>query len=193
MNRFFSVLIITGFLGSYFIFSLIVFPSVYLSKEELKPQPFFDVKISTDSINLGDSFDVHIFSENIGDYGDIHILSVGFPKLEKIDEQIKVIHHDFNHNYSFINKGTVLGAKYSGGVEKVESEYASIEIMNRPSPPHGHYTLDLSIIPNTPGMFEIYIKSVEIPHSSDLSHYPQVGFLDPQGEHVSVYSIMVNP
>jgi len=172
---------------------LVVFPSIYLSKEELKPQAFFETKLSAASIRLGESFDVSIFSENIGDYGDIHILSIGFPSLETIDEQIKIVNYDFNHSFQKIKKGTMLGARYSGGAEKIVSQYASIEIMNRPSPSKGHYTIDLSVTPKSPGYFEFYVKAVEIPHSSDLAHFPHQGFVDPQGESVEVYSVMVNP
>jgi len=184
---------ILGLLGLYFSLSLVVFPSIYLSKEELKPQPFFDVQISSNSIKIGQSFDIHIFSQNIGDYGDIHILSVGFPSLEKIDEQIKIQNYDFNHQYKIINKDTMLGAEYSAGIKKTASEYALIEIMNRPSPAKGHYTLDLSVTPKNLGIFEIYVKTIEIPHTSDLAHFPRQGLQDPQNEYVAVYSVMVNP
>ena len=171
---------ILGLLGLYFSLSLVVFPSIYLSKEELKPQPFFDVQISSNSIKIGQSF-------------DIHILSVGFPSLEKIDEQIKIQNYDFNHQYKIINKDTMLGAEYSAGIKKTASEYALIEIMNRPSPAKGHYTLDLSVTPKNLGIFEIYVKTIEIPHTSDLAHFPRQGLQDPQNEYVAVYSVMVNP
>lgn len=193
MNKILPISIIAVLLASYFVLSLTVFPTLYLSKELTHPQPFFEVNLSRDSINLGDSVELSVFSENIGDYGDIHILSVGFPSLQKIDDQVKILHSDFNHQYRTIETETMLGAKYSAGAEKLPSKYASIEIMNRPSPSKGHYTIDFSLTPKEVGPFEIYVKAIEIPHSSDLSHFPHQGILDPQGEYVSVYTIMVNP
>lgn len=192
MKKFLIIGIIV-LLGAYFVMSLVVFPDLYLSQDQLKPKPYFDVKISDEQITLGESFGVKIFSENIGDYGDIFILSVGFPTLSEIDDQIKITNYDFNHTPQKIKKGTILGAKYSGGVDKVSSQYASIEIMNRPTHAKEHYTMDLSVMPKNPGKFEFYVKTIAIPHTSDLAHFPQDGFVDPQGEYVKVYSVMVNP
>ncbi|GKS67338.1 hypothetical protein YTPLAS73_08850 [Nitrosarchaeum sp.] len=193
MKKILPIIVASLLLGVYLILSLTVFPSLYLSKEIPVPQPFFEVKISNSSISLRESFDVDIFSKNIGDYGDIHILSVGFPSIDKITDEVKVINSDFNHQYRLIEKNTLIGSKYSAGVQKVESQYALIEIMNSPSPPNGNYDFRLSVTPKNTGLFEIYVKVIEIPHTSELSHLPRQGLLDPQGEYVAVYSAMVNP
>ncbi len=192
MKKYFPIVIASVFVGVYLVLSLGVFPPLYLSKDLPSPQPYLEVKIPNNSISLGESFDLNIFSKNIGDYGDIHILSIGFPSLEKITDEVKVINSNFNHQYNFIEKNTLVGSNYSAGDHKVESQYALIEIMNRPSPPNGSYDFQLLITPKNAGLYEIYVKVIEIPHTGELSHFPQQGLLDPQGEYVSVYSVMVN-
>ena len=192
MKKYFPIVIASVFVGVYLVLSLSVFPPLYLSKDLPSPQPYLEVKIPNNSISLGESFDLNIFSKNIGDYGDIHILSIGFPSLEKITDEVKVINSTFNHQYHFIEKNTLVGSNYSAGDHKVESQYALIEIMNRPSPPNGSYDFQLLITPKNAGLYEIYVKVIEIPHTGELSHFPQQGLLDPQGEYVSVYSVMVN-
>lgn len=193
MKKYFPIVIASILVGVYLVLSLVVFPPLYLSKEIPNPQSYFEVKISNPSISFGESFDVNIFSKNIGDYGDIHILSIGFPSLDKITDEVKVINSDFNHQYHFIEKNTLVGSNYSAGDQKVESQYALIEIINRPSPPNDSYDFQLMITPKNTGLYEIYVKSIEIPHTNELSHFPHQGMLDPQGEYVSVYSVMVNP
>ena len=193
MKKYFPLVIASALVGVYLVLSLVVFPPLYLSKEIPVPQPYFEVKVSNSSISLGESFGVNIFSKNIGDYGDIHILSVGFPSLEKITDEVKVVNSNFNHQYHFIEKNTLVGSNYSAGDQKVKSPYALIEIMNRPSPQNGSYDFQLLVTPKNTGLYEIYVKSIEIPHTGELSHFPRQGMLDPQGEYVSVYSVMVNP
>jgi hypothetical protein len=193
VKQVFPIIIVSALIGVYLVLSLVVFPLVYLAKEISDPQAYFDVKISDFSISLGESFNVNIFSKNIGDYGDIHILSIGFPALDKITDEIKVINSDFNHQYHFIEKNTLVGSNYTATDQKVKSQYALIEIMNRPSPPNGSYDFQLSVTPKNTGLYEIYVKTIEIPHTSNLSHFPHQGMLDPQGEYVEVYSVMVNP
>jgi hypothetical protein len=193
MKKFFPISIASVLIGVYLVLSLVVFPSFYLSKEIPNPQPYFDVKISNLSILLGESFDVNIFSKNIGEYGDIHILSIGFPSSDKITDEIKLNNSDFNHQYNFIEKNTLVGSNYTAGDQKVETQYALIEVMNRPSPPNGSYDFQFSVTPKNTGLYEIYVKAIEIPHTSNLSHFPHQGMLDPQSEYVEVYSVIVNP
>lgn len=193
MKKIFPIIIASALIGIYLVSSLVVFPQIYLSKEILDPQAYFDVTISNDSILLGESFNVNIFSKNIGDYGDIHILSIGFPSLDKITDEVKVINSNFNHQYHFIEKNTLVGSNYTSSDQKVESQYALIEIMNRPSPPNGSYDFQLSVMPKNAGLYEIYVKAIGIPHTSNLAHFPHQGMIDPQGEYVEVYSVMVNP
>jgi hypothetical protein len=169
-----------------------VLPEQFLSTEQLVPQPYLEVELSDSDISLGDSFRLNIVSENRGDYGDIHIVSVAFPDLVEIDV-VKIATYDFTQSSHYISIGDEIGAKYSGGVESTFSKYSSIEAMTRPAYLGIKNHLGLIITPEKSGIFTIYVKSVDIPHTSNLSHYPDSGFLDHQDEYVLVYSVNVNP
>ena len=65
--------------------------------------------------------------------------------------------------------------------------------MSRPLKPDTSTHFDLVITPQELGLFNIYVKSIGIPHTSDVSHYPYSGILDHQNEYVEVYSVNVNP
>lgn len=170
-----------------------VLPEKFLAKEQFTPSPNVEVQISKSQIKLGESFRISTISENTGDYGDIHIVSIAFPTLSEIDDLIKIVSYDFSNSPIYIKKGDEIGAEYSGGVESVLAKYPSIEAMNRPAKPGMKYVMDLQITPDKSGPFLIYVKSIDIPHTSYISHYPQEGNLDHQGEHVLVYTINVNP
>lgn len=89
--------------------------------------------------------------------------------------------------------GDKIGARYSVGTSKIMAAYPSIEAMNRPIHAGAKNMMSLMITPDRAGIFTIYVKTVDIPHSSSLSHYPYSGKLDQQEEYVLVYSINVNP
>jgi len=170
-----------------------VLPEKFLAKEQSTPSPILEVKISNEEINLGESFRVNTISENIGEYGDIHIVSVAFPTLSKIDDEVKIVSYDFSNSPIYIDGGDRIGANYSGGLESVIAEYPAIEAMNRPTHPGIEYAMDLQITPKLPGPFVVYLKSIDIPHTSSQSHYPQEGKVDHQGEYVLAYTVNVNP
>jgi len=176
----------------YFILTLFVLPEQFLLTEQLTPQPDLKVDLSDYDISLGESFRLNIISENRGDYGDIHIVSVAFPDLVEIDV-VEIATYDFTQSSHYISIGDKIGVKYSGGVESTFSKYPSIEAMTRPSYPGIKNHLGLIITPEKLGIFTMYVKSVDIPHTSNLSHYPNSGFLDHQDEYVLVYSVNVNP
>ncbi len=161
--------------------------------EQLVPEPSFTAVLSETNIILGDSFRLDIVSMNNGDYADIHIVSVAFPDLNTIDDVVKITTYDFTLSPSYIYVDDEIGSKYSGGVETTLAQYPSIEAMSRPLKPDVQTHFDLLITPQELGLFNIYVKSIGIPHTSDLSHYPYSGFLDHQNEYVSVYSVSVNP
>ncbi|WP_371504829.1 hypothetical protein [Nitrosopumilus adriaticus] len=168
-------------------------PERYLSNEQLVPRPYFEVVMSDSDIFLGDSFRLNIVSENRGDYGDIHILSTSFPTISKIDGIVEIATYDFTQSSVHVEVGDEIGAKYSGGLESTIAKYPSIEAMNRPILPGAKNHLDLIITPEKIGIFTIYVKSIDIPHTSSLSHYPDSGILDHQDEYVLDYSVNVNP
>lgn len=170
-----------------------VLPEKFLAKEQFTPSPILEVSISNEEINLGESFRVNTISENIGEYGDIHIVSIAFPTLSKIDDEVKIVSYDFSNSPIYIVTGDEIGSNYSGGLESVIAEYPSIEAMNRPTHPGTKYVIDLQITPKLPRPFVVYLKSIDIPHTSSQSHYPQEGKVDHQGEYVLAYTVNVNP
>ena len=185
----------TGFvlLSLYFLLTVFILPSEFLITEQLVPQPVFEATLSDTEIDLGDSFRLEIVSKNIGDYADIHIVSVGFPQLVEIDDVVKIATYDFSLSPSYIDVGEEIGSSYSGGVETTLAKYPSIEAMSRPLKPDTETHFDIVVTPKNSGIFNVYVKSIGIPHSSDVSHYPFSGVLDHQNEYVLVYSVTVNP
>ena len=193
MNKFliyFGAFVILSF---YFILTIFILPSEFLMTEQLIPEPIFQATLSDSQITLGDSFRLDIVSVNTGDYADIHIVSVAFPDLIKIDDVVKIATYDFTLSPSYISVGEKIGSKYSGGVETTISQYPSIEAMSRPLKSDVETHFDIVVTPKKSGIFNIYVKSIGIPHTSDVSHYPYSGILDHQNEHVLVYSVTVNP
>ena len=193
MKRFliyFGAFVILSF---YFILTIFVLPSEFLMTEQLVPEPTFQAVLSDSEIRLGDSFRLDITSVNAGDYADIHIVSVAFPDLIKTDDVVKIATYDFTLSPSFIYVDEEIGSKYSGGVETTLAQYPSIEAMSRPLKPDTSTHFDLVITPQELGLFNIYVKSIGIPHTSTTSHYPYSGLLDHQNEYVQVYSVTVNP
>ena len=180
-------------LSLYFILTILVLPSEFLMTEQLVPEPSFTAILSETNITLGDSFRLDIVSVNNGDYADIHIVSVAFPDLPRIDDVVKIATYDFTLSPSYIYVDDEIGSKYSGGVETTLAQYPSIEAMSRPLKSNVPTHFDLVVTPQELGLFNIYVKSIGIPHTSDLSHYPYSGILDHQNEYVSVYSVIVNP
>ena len=180
-------------LSLYFILTVFILPSEFLMTEQLVPEPSFTAILSETNIALGDSFNLDIVSVNNGDYADIHIVSVAFPDLSRIDDVAKITTYDFTLSPSYIYVDEEIGSNYSGGVETTFAQYPSIEAMSRPLKSDVQTHFDLLITPQELGVFNIYVKSIGIPHTSDLSHYPYSGFLDHQNEYVSVYSVSVNP
>lgn len=193
MKLFVLIPIILISLSIYFVFTLDVLPEKYLNKKQLEPSPYFETQLSNSQIKLGDSFTVQINSENVGDYGDIYIISVAFPTIEKIDDIVRITHYDLSHSPLMIDVGSELGANYTGGVQTIFAKYPSIEAMNRPVPANSNFNMDLLITPKETGIFEVYVKNIVIPHTSDIAHYPREGLLDHQNEYVQKLTIQVNP
>ena len=188
------VLIIAGFfLAVYFALTIFVLPENYLSNDQLVPKPHLETNLSDIEINLGDSFHLDIFSKNVGDYGDIHIVSVAFPNLHEIeDDVVQITTYDFTQSPRYLLPGDVLGSNYSGGLESIISEYPSIESMSRPIRSGQTHNIEFIITPQNTGNFTIYVKSINIPHTDDLSHFPQTGILDHQNEYVLPFVVGVN-
>lgn len=193
MNKIILVGIIVVSLAVYFTMTVFVLPEKFLGKEQFTPMPFLEAEISSEQIKLGESFRLSTTSENTGDYGDIHIVSVGFPTLIDTEEIVRIVSYDFSNSPIYIELGDEIGAKYSGGLKTVNAQYPQIEAMNRPVHPGKQFVMDLQITPDKPGPFTVYVKSIDIPHTSSKSHYPPDGTLDHQDEYVLVYTVNVNP
>ena len=193
MKKLFLSVVVVFSIFIYFILTVFILPVQFLSNEQLIPQPYLEVSLSESEISLGESFRLDIVSENRGDYGDIHIVSTAFPDLAEIDSVVEIITYDFTQSPVFISSGSEIVSGYSGGLESTFSKYPSIEAMSRPVHAGAKYNFDLIITPEKSGIFTIYVKSIDIPHVSDLSHYPYTGILDHQNEYVLDYSVYVNP
>ena len=181
-------------LVAYFVLTIFVLPEIYLSNDQLVPKPQLETNLSKSEINLGESFDFSIFSKNIGDYGDIHIVSVAFPDLHKIeDDVVRITTYDFTQSPQYILPGDMIGSNYSGGLESVVSKYPSIESMSRPVHSGQTHNIEFIITPQNIGNFTIHVKSINIPHTDNLSHFPQAGILDHQNEHVLSFVVGVSP
>ncbi|MBA4454385.1 MAG: hypothetical protein H2B05_05520 [Nitrosopumilaceae archaeon] len=193
MNKLVVIGIVAVSLSVYFSMTVFVLPEKFLDKEQFTPVPHLEVEIPSTEIKLGESFRVNTISENTGDYGDIHIVSAAFPTLTKTDGIVRIVTYDFSNSPIYINPGDEIGAKYSGGLETVVAQYPQIEAMNRPVHPGTKYFMDFQVTPEEPGPFTVYLKSIDIPHTSSLSHFPTQGQLDHQEEYVLVYTVNVNP
>ena len=185
--------IITLFLSIYFSLTLFVLPEQYMSNDILVSVPQFEVTISEENISLGESFTIDIITSNSGDYGDIHVLSTSFPNVIEIDKEVQITTYDFTQTPISISPGDEIISNYSGGLEHARAKYHAIEAMSRPVHPDSTYKMSQVITPQDIGNFPIYVKAVNIPHTSNLSHYPQTGILDHQEEFVLDYQVNVNP
>lgn len=179
-------------LFAYFLMTLVIYPQEFLSQNVINPQPIHTVKLSDDKITLGKSFEIEIYVENRNDVADILITSVAFPKLQKIGNETKIISYDFTQSPAYIKIGDKINSGYTGGGQII-SKYPSIEAYSRNVAPNSSYHMTLGITPHMAGSFEMYVKTIAIPHTTELSHYPHEGLLDFQEELVEAYHVMVNP
>ena len=180
-------------LGIYFVLGLYVLPEQYIMRPQSEPQATLMVHLADSEISLGSSFEVEMISENIGDMADILILSIAFPNLEEIDDEIKIVSYDFTQSPVYILVGDEIGAEYLTTQKTVLAEYPSIEAYSRPAQTGSAYHMVVDITPKQVGNFVFYTKSITLPHQSSISHFPKEGKIDHSGEFVEVYSVIVNP
>ena len=175
----------------YFSLSLYIFPQSYQSIEPRKPQAIVtDVSLSASDIALGQALTISVTGTNNGEDADMQLVSVGFPNLTTTDN-IKILKHDFDQTPILIAPGDLLSSEYSDTDSSVLAQYTSIESFSRPWEAGKTYSADIEVIPKTEGRFVVFIKSVALPHSWELAHYPQDGTLDQQKEFVEIYSVQV--
>jgi len=189
------VIILTGAVAValvvYFSLSLYIFPQSYQSIEPRKPQAIVtDVSLSASDIALGQALTITVTGTNNGEDADMQFVSVGFPNLTTTDN-IKILKHDFDQTPILIAPGELLSSEYSDTDSSVLAQYTSIEAFSRPWEAGKTYSADIEVIPKMEGSFVVFIKSVALPHSWELAHYPQDGTLDQQKEFVEIYSVQV--
>lgn len=188
------VLVLIGTsISIFFGLTLFYFPPLFENTSLNIPEPLIDVEFSKNTIQLGESFNVSIISRNIGDQADIQIVSIGFPKLNTTDNIVKISSYNFTQSPHYVKINDEIGAKYSTANEFVNAKYPSIEAYSRPVPKDTMFAITLQVTPPQTGSFEVYAKTIAMPHSSDRSHFPQSGLLDFQEEYVQVHSVSVMP
>jgi len=192
MKKYLISAAIIGGLCIYFFMALVVLPQEYLSHKVIEPQPTQDVTLSNDEITLGESFIIEIEIENKNDVSDILVTSVAFPGLQEIGDEVEIIGYDYTQTPTYTDLGDKLNSEYTYG-EEISATYPSIEAYSRNVPKDNSYHMALKITPQNVGIFETYIKTISVPHTTELSHYPYEGFLDTQGEYVSVFIVTVKP
>ena len=179
-------------LSMYFIMTLVIFPEEYLSRAVIEPQPIQSSSTLVNEITLGESFDIQINIENKNDVADILITSIAFPNLEEIRESVKIVSYDYTQSPRYIDIGDKINSGYTEGGQ-ILAEYPSIEAYSRNVPKNTAYQMAIAVTPQNVGVFETYIKTIAIPHTTNLAHFPYDGHLDYQDEFVTVISVTVNP
>ena len=174
----------------YFFMTLVILPEEYRSHKIVEPQPIHSVIISENEIPLGESFKIEIEMTNQNDFADIVLTSVGFPNLDDLDS-VEVIGYDFTQSPKNIDIGYEVGSDYTYG-EVIPAVYPSIEADSRNISADSQFRMVLLVTPPEAGLFEVYVKTVAIPHTTELSHYPYEGKIDPQGEFVDVFSVIIS-
>lgn len=192
MKKFLISGAITAVLFVYFFTTLVIFPQEYLSHKVIEPQPIQNITLSADDISLGESFQISIEIENKNDVADILITSIAFPGLQEIGNSVKIFSYDYTQSPKYIVPGNKINSKYTSG-GTITTQHPSIEAYSRNVAANTVYHMDLDITPQNAGTFEMYIKTIAIPHTTALSHYPHEGLLDYQSEYVSVFTVNVNP
>ena len=192
MKKFLISGAIIAVLFVYFFTTLIFFPQEYLSHKVTEPQPIQNITLSDDDISLGESFQISIETENKNDVADVLITSVAFPGLKEIGDTVKIFSYDYTQSPRYIIPGNKINSQYTSG-GTITAQYPSIEAYSRNVAADTAYQMTLDITPKNAGTFEMYIKTIAIPHTTTLSHYPHEGLLDSQSEYVSVFTVNVNP
>ena len=159
----------------------------------LKPVPILtNVNISKLQVPVGTPFNISFIGSNQGNSADVQIISVAFPNLTRPNDFVQVKESDFNQRPLIFKKGDELSSGYSQNKIPLKSKYHLIEAYNRPWHSHDKHHLLVQVKPYTVGRFVIFVKTIALPYTNELSHYPREGIKDQQGEFVNVYSINVS-
>lgn len=176
----------------YFTLSVFYLPDSYQSLKTPRPIPFLsEVKISESMIHFGNSFDIEITATNTGDTADHQIVSVAFLNLTQTEGFVQITKYDFPQSPFLIQVGDEINYDYASSEDTITAQYPAIEAYGRPWKSNATYHLGLKVTPEEPGTFVFFVKSVGLPHTDNLSHFPSDGLIDYQREFVNVYSVNV--
>lgn len=179
-------------LAVYFALELYILPQQYLEREQAQSQPKLTIVVSDSEIFLGESFEVELYSKNIGDISDALLVSVSFPELKEIKDEIKIVSYDFTESPHLFKEGDQIGFEYSPLQKKIPAKYSLIEAYSRPAKNGDEYLMVLDITPSKTGNFVFYVKAITFPHLTQISHFPSEGTVDHQGELVEIFLVKVN-
>jgi hypothetical protein len=168
--------------------TILVFPQIYENMPTNTPKPRLDIKISDQKVMRGQSFEIQIQSYNDGDEADLQIVTVGFPLNKNLDN-VKIVEYNFLQSPQLIQIGEEVGSQYTAGKETIKTKYPFVEAYSRPSKNGDSFKMTLAVTPDETGAFKIYTKSVTMPHTNNLSHFPQDGLLDQQNEFVQEFIV----
>lgn len=177
----------------YYSLSIFIIPQFYfLSSSEVKSQPVITAaKLSASKVVVGESFDLTITAMNNGDTADMQVVSLSFPNITSIDSIVKISKYNFTQKPVFIEMGDKVGSEYVGIDKVINAYYPAIEANSRPWVNGDYYQISIEVKPNTVGRFVIFVKTIALPYTNELGHYPRFGIKDYQGEFVAVSSVEV--
>jgi hypothetical protein len=177
----------------YYSLSIFIIPQFYfLSSSEVKSQPVITAaKLSASKVVVGESFDLTITAMNNGDTADMQVVSLSFPNITSIDSIVKISKYNFTQKPVFIEMGDKVGSEYVGIDKVINAYYPAIEANSRPWANGDYYQIRIEVKPNTVGRFVIFVKTIALPYTNELGHYPRFGIKDYQGEFVAVSSVEV--
>lgn len=177
----------------YYSLSIFIIPQLYfLSSSEIKPQPVITAaKLSASKVVVGESFDLTIIATNNGDTADMQLVSLSFPNITSIDSIVKILKYNFTQKPVFIKMGDKVGSEYVGVNKVINAYYPAIEANSRPWYNGDYYQISVEVKPTNVGRFVIFVKTIALPHTNELGHYPRFGIKDYQGEFVVLSSVEV--
>lgn len=177
----------------YYSLSIFIIPQLYfLTSSEVKPQPVITTaKLSASKVVVGESFDLTIIATNNGDTADMQLVSLSFPNITSIDSIVKILKYNFTQKPVFIKMGDKVGSEYVGANKVINAYYPAIEANSRPWYNGDYYQISVEVKPNNVGRFVIFVKTIALPHTNELGHYPRFGIKDYQGEFVVLSSVEV--
>jgi hypothetical protein len=121
----------------------------------------------------------------------MQLVSLSFPNITSIDSIVKISKYNFTQKPIFIKMGDKVASEYLRVDKAINTYYPAIEASSRPWYNGDYYQISIEVKPNNVGRFVIFVKTIALPHTNELGHYPKYGIKDYQKEFVVVSSIEV--